>query len=106
MAGHQDARYIPPRRKGGSSRRRWRNSLAIRWLTLAAFLIFAVAVLAFMLIYWRGQADYSDQQRACIARRYEKFDVKNLSQCVDVCQACMTGTTVTCTTSCKLKGAS
>jgi hypothetical protein len=103
MAGHQDARYIPPRRKGSSSRRRW---LAIRWLAPAAFLIVAVAVLAFTLIYWRGQAEYSDRQRACIAQRYKELDARNLSQCVDVCKACMTGTTVTCTTSCKLKGAS
>jgi hypothetical protein len=49
--------------------------------------------------------EYSDQQRACIAQRYKKFDARNFSQCVDVCEACMTGTTVTCTTSCKLKGA-
>jgi hypothetical protein len=52
------------------------------------------------------EPEYSDQQRACIAQRYKKFDARNLSQCVDVCKACMTGTTVTCTTSCKLKGAS
>jgi hypothetical protein len=52
------------------------------------------------------EIEYSDQQRACIAQRYKKFDVRNLSQCVDVCETCMTGTTVTCTTSCKLKGAS
>jgi hypothetical protein len=51
------------------------------------------------------EVEYSDQQRACIAQRYREFDARNLSQCVDVCKACMTGTTVTCTTSCKLKGA-
>jgi hypothetical protein len=106
MAGQQDARYIPPRRKGGSSRRRWRNSIAIRWLAPAAFLIVAVAVLAFTLIYWRGQAEYSDQQRACIAQRYGQFDAMKLSQCVDVCKVCLTGNDITCNTSCKLKGAS
>jgi hypothetical protein len=52
------------------------------------------------------EVEYSDQQRACIAQRYSEFDPRNLSQCVDVCKACMAGTTVTCTTSCKLKGAS
>jgi hypothetical protein len=52
------------------------------------------------------EVDYSDQQRACIAQRYKKFDAKNLSQCVAVCKVCMTGNDVTCNTSCKLKGAS
>jgi hypothetical protein len=49
---------------------------------------------------------YTDQQRACIAQRYTDYDARKLSQCVDVCKACMNGTTVTCNTSCKLKGAS
>jgi hypothetical protein len=51
------------------------------------------------------EADYTVQQRACIAQRYSVFDAKKLSQCVDVCKACMNGNTVTCNTSCKLKGA-
>jgi hypothetical protein len=41
-----------------------------------------------------------------LSERYPSYDAKKLSQCVDVCQACMRGTTVTCNTSCKLKGAS
>jgi hypothetical protein len=49
---------------------------------------------------------YTDQQRACISQRYVNYDSRQLSQCVDVCKACMTGTIVTCNTSCKLKGAS
>jgi hypothetical protein len=49
---------------------------------------------------------YTDQQRSCITQRYPTYDSRQLSQCVDVCQACMRGTTVTCNTSCKLKGAS
>ena len=52
------------------------------------------------------EVEYSDQQRACIAQRYTNFDAKNLYQCVDVCKSCMKGNTVTCNTSCKLKGAS
>ena len=49
---------------------------------------------------------YTDQQRACISQRYANYDSRQLGQCVDVCKACMTGTIVTCNTSCKLKGAS
>jgi hypothetical protein len=106
MAGQQDARYIPPRRKGDSSRRRWRDGVAVRWLAPAAFMIVAAALVAFTLIYWRGQVEYSDEQRACIAQRYSQFDVRKLSQCVDVCKACMKGNTATCNTACWLKGAS
>jgi hypothetical protein len=49
---------------------------------------------------------YTEQQRACIAQRYPNYHARQLSQCVDVCIACMAGTDVTCNTSCKLKGAS
>ena len=52
------------------------------------------------------EAEYTDQQRVCVAQRYHDFDARKLSQCVDVCKACMNGNTVTCNTSCKLKGAS
>jgi hypothetical protein len=52
------------------------------------------------------EATYTDQQRACITKRYKDYDASKLSQCVDVCQACMNGNNVTCNTSCKLKGAS
>lgn len=49
---------------------------------------------------------YTEQERACIARRNPAYNPKQLSQCVDVCKACMRGNDVTCNTSCKLKGAS
>jgi hypothetical protein len=52
------------------------------------------------------EVEYTDQQRASISQRYKEFDARKLSQCVDVCKACMNGNNVTCNTSCKLKGAS
>ena len=67
----------------------------------STFLIVALAVLVFALIYWRGQAEYSDQQRARIAQWYRKSDAMKLSQCVDVCKVCLTGNDVTCNTSCR-----
>jgi hypothetical protein len=70
---------------------------------IRAIALVAIAVSA---ISCSQDVEYSDQQRACIAQRHKKFDAKNLSQCVDVCEACMTGTTATCNASCKLKGAS
>jgi hypothetical protein len=68
--------------------------------------LIVLTTFVFSLASCSREAEYSDQQRACIAQRYKEFDARNFSQCVDVCEACMTGTTVTCTTSCKLKGAS
>jgi PBP1b-binding outer membrane lipoprotein LpoB len=68
--------------------------------------IIVVAALAIFLASCSQEVEYSDQQRACIAQRYKEFDARKLSQCVDVCKACMNGNTVTCNTSCKLKGAS
>jgi hypothetical protein len=52
------------------------------------------------------EVEYTDQQRLCIAQRHTTYDAKQLSQCVDVCKACMNGNTVTCNTSCRLRGAS
>jgi hypothetical protein len=52
------------------------------------------------------EVEYTDQQRNCIAQRYTNYDARQLSQCVDVCKACMRGNTVTCNTSCRLRGAS
>ena len=54
----------------------------------------------------QDQAGYTEQERVCIAQRYTDYDAKRLSQCVDVCEACLKGTVATCNTSCKLKGAS
>jgi hypothetical protein len=65
-----------------------------------------LVVVAIGLASCSREVEYSDQQRACIAQRYTNFDASKLSECVDVCKSCMNGNTVTCNTSCKLKGAS
>lgn len=52
------------------------------------------------------EVEYTPEQRACIAEHYSSYDSKRLSQCVDVCRACMRGNLVTCNTSCRLRGAS
>jgi hypothetical protein len=52
-----------------------------------------------------NEPEYSDQQRACIAKLYSSYDPKQMNQCFNACRSCMAGTTVTCTTSCNLKGA-
>jgi len=52
------------------------------------------------------EIDYTPEQRSCISQRYSSYDPKQLNQCVDVCRLCMKGNTVTCNTSCRLRGAS
>jgi hypothetical protein len=52
------------------------------------------------------EPEYTGEQRACIAQHYGKYDSKDMNQCVAVCKDCMNGTSTTCTTSCKLRGAS
>jgi hypothetical protein len=54
MTGHQDARYIPPRREQDRSPRGWQDRFAIRRLVLAAVVMVVVALVAFMLIYLRA----------------------------------------------------
>jgi hypothetical protein len=51
MAGHQDARYIPPHREQDRSPRGWQDRFAIRRLVLAAIVMVVVALVTFMLIY-------------------------------------------------------
>ncbi len=52
------------------------------------------------------EIETTPEQRVCIAGRYASYDAKKIDQCVDVCKACMKGNTVTCNTSCRLRGAS
>ncbi|MGY3035797.1 hypothetical protein ACVIIV_004967 [Bradyrhizobium sp. USDA 4354] len=40
----------------------------------------------------------------CPMRNYS-YNPRDMNQCVNACKACDRGTTVTCTTSCTLKGA-
>lgn len=64
-----------------------------------------ILIACVMLCGCKGEDEYSDQDRRCIAKNYSNYDPKQVDQCVKVCIACMKGNTVTCTTSCKLKGA-
>lgn len=42
---------------------------------------------------------------SCIGKLYSSYNPKNFDQCVTVCNRCERGTTATCSTSCRLKGA-
>ncbi len=51
------------------------------------------------------EPEYTPEQQLCIASHYAAYDPKQLNQCVDVCRVCMKGNTLTCNTSCRLRGA-
>jgi hypothetical protein len=61
-------------------------------------------VAATLLISCSKEPEYTSEQRACISRQ-NAYDPKQMDQCVKVCKACLDGNTVTCTTSCTLRGA-
>ena len=73
----------------------------VGWIALVC-----AAALAVSLAACSQEVDYTPEQRSCIAQHYTNYDARQLNQCVDVCRACMKGNTVTCNTSCKLRGAS
>ena len=65
-----------------------------------------LAVLAILTAACSQEPEYTPEQRACIFQHYPAYERRQLSQCVDVCRLCMKGNTVTCNTSCRLRGAS
>ena len=68
--------------------------------------LFSLIALAAGLAACSREVDYTPEQRSCIAQRYAAYDARQINQCVDVCKVCMKGNTVTCNTSCRLRGAS
>lgn len=89
---------------GGASQARSTTSIggrAVQWRSLISS-----TVLALGLASCSQEMEYTEQERACIAQRYASYNARQLNQCVDVCKACMRGNTVTCNTSCRLRGAS
>ena len=44
-------------------------------------------------------------EKACAAKLFPNYDATRLDQCMSVCKICGNGNTVTCSTSCQLKGA-
>ena len=51
------------------------------------------------------QQDITGSTAACPARLYSAYNPRDINQCVNACKSCDHGTTVTCTTSCTLRGA-
>ena len=51
------------------------------------------------------EQDVTGSTDSCPVRLNTSYNAKDINQCVNACKACDRGTTVTCTTSCTLKGA-
>jgi hypothetical protein len=73
----------------------------VRLRRLLSLMLFAAGLSA-----CSQEIETTPEQRVCISGRYASYDAKKIDQCVDVCKACMKGNTVTCNTSCRLRGAS
>jgi hypothetical protein len=71
-----------------------------------------VCIVGFAMALLCGGCSQSQEQEvtgstaACATRLYSAYNPKDMKQCVDVCIQCNRGVTTTCSTSCKLKGAS
>ncbi|MES2752825.1 MAG: hypothetical protein V4661_15770 [Pseudomonadota bacterium] len=49
--------------------------------------------------------DLTEAQKACMSNNFSQYKPSDLEQCVNACKVCRNGNTTTCTTSCRLKGA-
>ena len=67
------------------------------------------AAVLVLLIFAAQSCSQSDEVTGsidqCAAAIYPAYNPKAMDQCVEVCKKCQHGVTVTCTTSCTLKGA-
>ncbi|OAF15034.1 hypothetical protein [Bradyrhizobium neotropicale] len=66
--------------------------------------VLAVILLALMTAAGEPEQDITGSTAACPVRNYS-YNPRDMNQCVNACKTCDHGTTVTCTTSCTLKGA-
>ncbi len=67
--------------------------------------LLAVIMFAVMTAACNQEQDITGSTAACPMRAYSTFTPRDMNQCVSACKACDRGNTVTCTTSCTLKGA-
>ncbi|MBR0839699.1 hypothetical protein JQ607_05775 [Bradyrhizobium liaoningense] len=64
----------------------------------------AVIMFALMTAACDQEQDITGSTPACPMRNYS-YNPRDMNQCVNACKSCDHGTTVTCATSCSLKGA-
>ncbi|WFU37686.1 hypothetical protein QA640_24800 [Bradyrhizobium sp. CB82] len=64
-----------------------------------------VILLSLMTAACEPEQDVTGSTAVCPLRNYSSYNARDMNQCVAACKSCDRGTTVTCTTSCTLKGA-
>lgn len=78
-----------------------------RQMRLRRATVFAVALAALAVIGGcTKEEELTAQQKVCVAGLYPTYDPTKTEACVKVCKTCKKGNTVTCNTSCRLRGAS
>ncbi len=74
-----------------------------------AYSLLGAAVIASVACGCSKDEGYTEQQRQCLARKFPSLPAglsqENLDECVAACTECLAGTIVTCSTSCRLRGA-
>ena len=63
-----------------------------------------LAIASLVVVACTPEAAQTDEQ-ICTSKLYPSYDATRLDQCMAVCKSCRNGNTVTCSTSCKRKGA-
>jgi hypothetical protein len=82
------------------------------WIAPVAISLVLAAVLAggtiFAITFWSRPLafDTTGSINACMAQQAANFSPRVFEQCVSACLTCEHGTRVTCSTSCRLRGAS
>ncbi|MCP3466805.1 MULTISPECIES: hypothetical protein [unclassified Bradyrhizobium] len=67
--------------------------------------VVVIILLSLMTAACEPEQDITGSTAACPLRNYSSYNARDMNQCVAACKSCDHGTTVTCTTSCTLKGA-
>jgi hypothetical protein len=67
--------------------------------------LLAVIMFGLMTAACNQEQDITGSTPVCAMRNYTSFNPRDMTQCVAACKACDHGNTVTCSTSCTLKGA-
>lgn len=67
--------------------------------------VVVIFVLGLMVAGCEPEQDITGASPICPMRNYSSYNPKDINQCVSACKTCDRGNTVTCTTSCTLRGA-
>ena len=68
--------------------------------------VFVGALAIFAIASGCTKEELTAEQKVCVADLYPTYDPTKTEACVKVCKTCKKGNTVTCHTSCRLRGAS